>query len=184
MKPIEAAAALCWCIWGYPFVFRAPHRQKRQSVTAAVPTRIGLALECAGIAVAWGFRLPEGSWPGWPRTIAGAALVPAAVALAFASVRHLGKQFRIQAGLYHDHELVRSGPYGLIRHPIYGSLLAMLLSTQLALTRAAWIPVSLALFLAGTEIRVRTEDGLLASRFGAAFDEYRRRVRAYIPFVR
>jgi len=39
-------------------------------------------------------------------------------------------------------------------------------------------------FLAGTEIRVRTEDALLASRFPQEFEAYRRSVRAYIPFVR
>jgi protein-S-isoprenylcysteine O-methyltransferase Ste14 len=44
--------------------------------------------------------------------------------------------------------------------------------------------LSLALFIAGTEIRVYTEDGLLASRFGERFLAYRKRVRAYLPFVR
>jgi protein-S-isoprenylcysteine O-methyltransferase Ste14 len=48
----------------------------------------------------------------------------------------------------------------------------------------AWALVCLALFVAGTEIRVHTEDGLLASRFGERFFEYRERVRAYVPFVR
>jgi protein-S-isoprenylcysteine O-methyltransferase Ste14 len=46
------------------------------------------------------------------------------------------------------------------------------------------MPVSLALFIAGTEIRVHTEDGLLESRFGAVFARYRDAVRAYIPLVR
>ena len=40
------------------------------------------------------------------------------------------------------------------------------------------------IFIVGTEIRVRTEDRLLASRFGPAFDEYRRKVPAYLPWVR
>jgi protein-S-isoprenylcysteine O-methyltransferase Ste14 len=43
---------------------------------------------------------------------------------------------------------------------------------------------ALALYIAGTEIRVYTEDGLLASRFGERFLEYKRRVPAYLPFVR
>jgi protein-S-isoprenylcysteine O-methyltransferase Ste14 len=44
--------------------------------------------------------------------------------------------------------------------------------------------ISLALFIGGTEIRVHTEDGLLASRFGTRFLEYKKRVPAYLPFVR
>jgi protein-S-isoprenylcysteine O-methyltransferase Ste14 len=39
-------------------------------------------------------------------------------------------------------------------------------------------------FLVGTEIRVQTEDRLLAARFGEEFRQYRKHVRAYVPFVR
>ena len=40
------------------------------------------------------------------------------------------------------------------------------------------------IFIIGTEMRVRGEDSLLRSRFGASFEKYRDSVRAYIPFVR
>jgi len=106
------------------------------------------------------------------------------VILSWTAVRHLGRQFRVHAGLYHDHELVRTGPYAIVRHPIYSSLLAMLGSTLFLLTPWEWAVVALTLFVAGTEIRVRTEDRLLASRFGAEFTAYQRAVPAYIPFVR
>jgi protein-S-isoprenylcysteine O-methyltransferase Ste14 len=99
-------------------------------------------------------------------------------------VRHLGRQFRVNAGLYEDHELVTTGPYKLVRHPIYTSLLAILGSTLFLLAEWQWAVLALALFIAGTEIRVYTEDRLLASRFGERFTGYRRSVRAYIPFVR
>jgi len=79
---------------------------------------------------------------------------------------------------------VCTGPYSIVRHPIYSSLMAMLVCTQLLLTRWPWIAVSLAVYIAGTEIRVRTEDRLLGGRFGESFADYRRRVPAYIPFVR
>jgi protein-S-isoprenylcysteine O-methyltransferase Ste14 len=38
--------------------------------------------------------------------------------------------------------------------------------------------------IAGTEIRVRAEDRLLAERFGESFITYRSRVSAYVPFIR
>jgi protein-S-isoprenylcysteine O-methyltransferase Ste14 len=104
--------------------------------------------------------------------------------LAWTSVTHLGKQFRVQAGLYEDHELVRTGPYAVVRHPIYAGLLAMLLCTMIVLTPWRWAIMALVLFLIGTEIRVRTEDKLLAGRFGEAFEDYRKSVPAYLPFVR
>jgi protein-S-isoprenylcysteine O-methyltransferase Ste14 len=46
-----------------------------------------------------------------------------------------------------------------------------------------FIPAVL-IFLAGTEIRVRIEDKLLADGFGDQFRQYRKRVSAYVPFVR
>jgi protein-S-isoprenylcysteine O-methyltransferase Ste14 len=178
-----SVVAVGWFAWLYPFLFRAPHRQHRDSVTVAGPTRVGLLLEGLAIFVAFVFRGdgdPDGS-----RLAAAVLLIVLSAVMAWKSVTHLGRQFRIHAGLYHDHELVRTGPYAIVRHPIYTSLLGMLIASALLLrTEPVWAVVALVLFIAGTEARVRSEDRLLAARFGKTFQDYRARVRAYIPFVR
>jgi protein-S-isoprenylcysteine O-methyltransferase Ste14 len=173
-----------WFAWAYPFIFRAPHVQKRESITVAGPTRTGLLLECAAILLAFLFRMPPNDSPGVWRMVASMICGLIAVALAWTSVPSLGKQFRIHAGLYHDHALVKTGPYAIVRHPIYASLLTALACTLLLLTPWPWIAVSLTIFVCGTEIRVHSEEKLLASRFGEEFDAYRKAVPAYIPFVR
>jgi len=173
-----------WVVWFYPFAFRAPHLQKRPSITAVGPTRVGLLLETAAIFLAFAWRSPVDAGPGIVRIGIAMGLGAIATVLAWTSVTHLGKQFRVYAGLYHDHELVRSGPYSIVRHPIYSSLLCMLLCTMLLITRLEWAAVPLAIFILGTEIRVHTEDKLLASRFGQQFESYRKQVSAYIPYVR
>ena len=177
-------SVVSWAVWWYPFFFLAPHNQKRASITATGPTRAGLLLECLAIFIAFFCRLPEDPPPEWWRIVGSVLCVPVAVILMFTSVRHLGRQFRIHAGLYEDHQLVTGGPYAIVRHPIYTSLGAMLVSTLFLFTRWQWVVPALALYIAGTEIRVYTEDGLLASRFGERFLEYKRRVPAYLPFVR
>jgi hypothetical protein len=74
-------------------------------------------------------------------------LGPPSVALAWAATRHLGKQWRYEAALSEDHELIQTGPYRWVRHPIYASMLGMLqfASWQL-LTKGArpvmWYPPS------------------------------------------
>ena len=175
--------AVGWFSWLYPFLFRAPHRQNRESITVAGPTRFGLLLEGLAIFLAFVFR-----HDGPVNTIrVGVALtlVAACTIMAWTAVQHLGRQFRVHAGLYHDHQLVRSGPYRIVRHPIYTSLMGMLIATMLLLrTDSTWVIVCIALFIAGTEIRVRSEDALLASRFKNSFDAYRKSVSAYIPFIR
>ena len=178
------ALAVFWFAWGYPYLLRAPHNQRRPSITLSGPTRAGLLLECLAIFIAFACRLSPGDSPGIARIVAASVLGPIAALLSWFSVKHLGKQFRVNAGLYEDHELVRTGPYAIVRHPIYSSLLAILLCTLCLLTPWEWALLSLVLFVAGTEIRVHAEDGLLASRFGSAFYAYKRDVRAYVPFVR
>ncbi len=170
-----------WAVWFYPFIFRAPHWQKREHTTVAGPSLAGLFLECLGISLAFSLRAPA---VGIARLAASAAAGILAIAMAWMAVAHLGRQLRIFAGLYKDHELVRTGPYAVVRHPIYASLFVMLLCTILA--RSSWLGglVSVAVFIAGTEIRMRAEDRLLASRFGEAFQAWRRKTPAYLPLIR
>src|SRR5580700_3193307 len=124
---------LLWFAWAYPFIFRAPHVQKRESITVVAPTRVGLLLECTAILIAFLFRMPPSHPPGVMRIAASTICGAIAAVLGWTSVTHLGRQFRIHAGLYRDHALVTSGPYAIVRHPIYASLLAMLLCTLLLL---------------------------------------------------
>jgi protein-S-isoprenylcysteine O-methyltransferase Ste14 len=178
------ALMVCWFAWGYPFVFRAPHNQKRASITLAGPTRAGLLLESLAIFLAFACRMPSADEPGPVRMIGSILLGIAAPVLSWNAVQHLGRQFRVNAGLYEDHELIRTGAYSVVRHPIYASLLAILGSTLFLLTPWQWAVFCLLLFIAGTEIRVHAEDGLLRSRFGDEFEQYRHQVKAYIPFIR
>ena len=180
--PVELI--VCWVSWFYPFLFRAPLFQKRASTTVSGPTLIGLFFEILGITLAFTLRLPPASPPGVARIAVSWLLAALAIVIGWTSVTHLGRQFRLRAGLYTDHQLVRTGPYAIVRHPIYASLLSMLLCTLLVLTPWQWMPLALAVFLLGTEIRVRSEDRLLASRFADQFREYQRSVPAYIPFLR
>jgi protein-S-isoprenylcysteine O-methyltransferase Ste14 len=184
MHPAIASIGLtaCWLAWAYPFLFRAPHSQKRESITVTGPTRMGILLEIAGVLLASIGTPPARTHPA--ALVIALAFSAIAIVLSWTAVAHLGKQFRVHAGLYADHQLVRTGPYAVVRHPIYASLLAMLLATVVLLTPWLRAPLALVVFLVGTEIRVRSEDRLLASRFGDQFAEYRKGVPAYIPFVR
>jgi protein-S-isoprenylcysteine O-methyltransferase Ste14 len=180
---VFAELTLCWLVWCYIPIFRAPHGQSRPSIAVRGPTVVGVFFEMASYLVAVLLRAPAAAIP-WPRLLVSALAAPFGVAVMWTAVAHLGRQFRINAGLYHDHELVRTGPYSVVRHPIYASMLLMLLATCMLWTRWPWMLVALALFVTGTEIRVHTEDRLLASRFGDQFTAYRRAVAAYLPFVR
>ncbi|MCL5742542.1 MAG: isoprenylcysteine carboxylmethyltransferase family protein [Acidobacteria bacterium] len=144
----------------------------------------GLLLEFIAFATVCLFRRETAGQV--PETLLWLAALLAVLAVLMGALpgRSLGREFRLQAMVTEDHRLATGGPYRVVRHPIYASLLALLLATGITITQWTALAVSVLIFLMGTEIRVRVEDALLARRFGAEFDAYRKRTAAYIPFVR
>jgi protein-S-isoprenylcysteine O-methyltransferase Ste14 len=187
MSPAVRVAALVvvWILWFLPFFLHKRRTPKVAGARIDRRARFGVLLQMFGFFIA--FTHGPKAWamaiPVW-RAVAGACFAIAAVALAWTAVGHLGRQWRIDAGLNPDHELVRTGAYRFVRHPIYSSML-WLFSTGVAWigTLPGW-PVALALMIAGIEVRVRVEDGLLRSRFGGAFIAWQRQTSAYLPFIR
>ena len=145
--------------------------------------RWGIVIQAIGFAIVGMNRYWTRS-PSMVRVIPAVCFLMLAGVLSWTSARTLGRQWRFDAGLNADHQLVQSGAYRFVRHPIYASMLCMLLGTGLLVTPASLLPISVVLFLIGAEIRIRIEDALLASRFGGEFQDYQRRVPAYLPFIR
>jgi protein-S-isoprenylcysteine O-methyltransferase Ste14 len=81
-----------------------------------------------------------------------------------------------------NHELIVRGPYALVRHPIYTALLLMFLGTALAIGTAGGF-VGLALFFLSFWIKLRQEEALMTEHFGDQYRDYKKRVKALIPFV-
>ena len=175
---------LCWIVWSLAFVKPRKQAAGQQKVVSSPESRWGIFLQMIGFALTWAYVRPDGFQKTAVPLIVSMILAPASTAVGWAAARHLGKQWRFEAALTDDHELVQTGPYGYVRHPIYASMLGMLLATGFAWT---WWPMQLGglvFFLIGTEIRVRAEDRLLSEHFQESFAAYRVRVPAYIPFLR
>jgi protein-S-isoprenylcysteine O-methyltransferase Ste14 len=146
-------------------------------------TRWGLLLECLGVAIMLLGRFWSVSPAGW-RVVASVICFMLANLLSWTSPKALGRQLRFDAAIGTEHELVRHGPYRVVRHPIYTSFLCVLWGIGfMAATRWLFVTATI-VFLIGTEIRVRLEDRLLENRFGEHFRHYRASTRAYLPFIR
>ena len=180
-SPAHAVLVAGWVAWGLPFVPAVFRR--RTAATRDTSARWGLLLQGAGYALVWS-GVSRAVPPGPARLAGAVALFALAAALSWTAVRALGRHWRVEAGLDPDHVLVRSGPYRVVRHPIYTSMLCVLVATGLLVATWPVFAAALALEVLGTEIRVRVEDALLAARFGDAFARYRRAVSAYVPYVR
>ena len=125
--------------------------------------------------LAWRFvpQSPAVIWLGVVLTGVGAVL-------AIWARRSLGANWSDKVVLKVDHELIGSGPYRYLRHPIYtGVLLAVAGS---ALTIGEWRGIA-ALLLLGTNYYVKAtrEEKILAAQFGEAFVEHKRRTGFFLP---
>ncbi len=174
----------CWMVWWLAFPVRGKWHHEKPVKTEPV-ARWGILLQMTGYLIAmthgptvWGSDLEV-----W-RLVAGIVLAGFANALLWGGIANLGKQWRVEAGLNEDHELVQSGAYRVVRHPIYASMFGMFLASLCWIGTFPGAPVAVVLFVAGTEIRVRVEDALLLGRFGARFVEWQQSTPAYLPFVR
>jgi protein-S-isoprenylcysteine O-methyltransferase Ste14 len=144
----------------------------------------GLGLQIGAFVVSYLFRRRSPEQLPVVLTLVAIVLAPWSLATVLWAMSHLGKHFRIRAAVTTRHELVTTGPYRLVRHPVYLSVLGMLIANAILLSRLEAGLVGVVICLTGTEIRVRAEDNLLAKAFAEDFSAYRRRVYAYLPLIR
>jgi protein-S-isoprenylcysteine O-methyltransferase Ste14 len=107
-----------------------------------------------------------------------------AVWLTVSAIRTLGRQWSISARVVEGHRLVRSGPYSLVRHPIYAAVLSINAATALTFARWEALVASLAFSVLGGWIRARAEEHLLREAFGPEYASYARAVPALVPGLR
>lgn len=121
--------------------------------------------------------------PGGPTThwIAAAVVVAGLAFAAWARV-HLGQDWSGTVTVKRDHELIRSGPYRFVRHPIYSGVLLAVAGTAVA--RGEWrgLLAVLILFVALWR-KLQHEERWMGEAFGEDYAKYRSEVSALIPFV-
>ena len=96
---------------------------------------------------------------------------------------HLGRLWSGSVSRKADHHVVDTGPYGIVRHPIYtGIILASVATAMMRGTALAWLVACL--ITSGLVIKARLEEGFLREELGAeTYGEYARRVPMLAPFL-
>lgn len=177
-----------WIVF-VPLMFWARGRvPKGTTNTRELSSLLAIALQGVGLAIAW-------NWHGWPPiplmpgsppaqwTIALAAVVLAFASVLFgvAAIRILGKQWSLVAKVVEGHLLIRSGPFRIVRHPIYLAMMGLLVATGIASGTLLGIGLGVVVYLWGTWLRVRFEERLLLAEFGDSYAQYVQEVPAILP---
>jgi protein-S-isoprenylcysteine O-methyltransferase Ste14 len=127
--------------------------------------------------LAWRF-VPSERWA----PVAGVVLTYAGIGLAIWARIVLGKNWSATVTIKEGHQLIRTGPYSAVRHPIYSGLLLAVLGTALVVGEVRGLMAVAIAFLAWL-VKSRTEEAFLMEQFGSQYQEYRRHTRALVPFL-
>ena len=122
--------------------------------------------------------LPLGAWCFWT----GAAITAGGLFFSVWARRHLGSNWSQSVTVKEGHELITSGPYALVRHPIYTGLLLGFLGCAVALGEWRGL-LAVALVFAVLWRKLRLEERWMRAHFGEPYEAYSRRVAALVPHV-
>lgn len=111
----------------------------------------------------------------------GVGLCLAGFGFAFWARAHLGRNWGMPMSLRQGHELVTSGPYAYVRHPIYTGIMLAMIGSALAVG-LLWLALFV-LYFAYFLFSARTEEKMMAAQFPNAWPAYRRRTKMLIPFL-
>jgi protein-S-isoprenylcysteine O-methyltransferase Ste14 len=131
----------------------------------------------AGAGFLFSDLLPKGIayWPG-------VLLIAAGLGFTVWARQRLGRNWSGTVQVKEDHQLIRDGPYQFVRHPIYTGLLVAFLGT--AFVDNHWGGILAVLIAFGSFWRKLTlEECFMRETFGSAYEEYRRRTAALIPYL-
>jgi protein-S-isoprenylcysteine O-methyltransferase Ste14 len=120
--------------------------------------------------------LPDAATTVW----IGTALTAAGIAVACWARYHLGENWSGTVTLKENHELIRTGPYRNIRHPIYTGILLALLGTAIAVGEVRAI-IAVAIAYTSFYTKARREESFLSQEFGPKFAEHQRHTGMFLP---
>jgi protein-S-isoprenylcysteine O-methyltransferase Ste14 len=177
----------CWFGFGVIVVVgnkKAIKASRKRDLTS----HLGFLMQCAGYAGCFVFHRiyfsPLVSMPKTAEAFVSAFVIVLALSaewFCIAAARALDRQWSLVARVVEGHALIERGPYAVVRNPIYLAMFGMLLATGFAVSRWQALLAAIAVFLAGSAIRIRSEERVLREAFGPKFDEYARRVPAFFP---
>lgn len=185
MRLIEFTFVALWLVW-ITYWTASAWGNKRTTEQLNPLWRI-LALVLA-FTVYWAIRYDPEYFnrrllePSAARSLFGLALTASGVFLSIWARRILGTNWSANPMIKEGHELIQSGPYCWVRHPIYTGILLGILGTNVADARIRDVYIfALAAFM--LLVKLKIEERFMLKQFPTLYPEYRKRTKALVPFV-
>jgi protein-S-isoprenylcysteine O-methyltransferase Ste14 len=176
----ESFFPVVWILFLLYWQIKAINTKTTQRLESAA-SRIAIALlSTTRIPLRWLYLQlwPVGFWPFW----LGAAVLIAGLLFAIWAREHLGRNWSRSVTIKQGHELIATGPYAVVRHPIYTGILTGFLGTAIAVSQVRGF-ISFALIFLALWLKLRMEEQWMRSQFGEAYVTYARQTAALVPYL-
>ncbi|MGD0037794.1 MAG: isoprenylcysteine carboxylmethyltransferase family protein [Bacteroidota bacterium] len=181
---------LCWIVFAISFLLREKP-EKVRNIKSGETSKMGIIMVGIGFMMVFSFHRTAYTsiLPSWDIINTFISLLTVVIStysvwLLLSGVRYLGKQWQMKAGIVEHHQLITSGPYAIVRHPIYTGMLGMLMATGLAMTTFQVFVYASIIAIIGTLLRLQKEEILLHEQFGEKFEKYAASVPTLFPFMK
>jgi protein-S-isoprenylcysteine O-methyltransferase Ste14 len=136
-------------------------------------------LSTTRIPLPWLYRQlwPSGIWPFG----VGAAITVVGLLFAVWARQHLASNWSSSVTIKQGHELITTGPYALVRHPIYTGILTGFLGTAIALSQVRGV-IGFVLIFVVLWAKLRMEEEWMRSQFGETYATYAHQTAALVPY--
>jgi protein-S-isoprenylcysteine O-methyltransferase Ste14 len=179
------------CLWVVFFLYWAISalRSKAAKKTESGAERLQRMVPLAVAYLLLFYRATSFGWLGKrfvtdssPPAVIGVSLTAAGVAFAIWARWHLGANWSAIVSIREQHELIRSGPYRRVRHPIYTGMLLAMAGTALVLGEVRGL-LAFAITLFAFYWKARKEEAWLTREFGEKFNAHAQRTGMFLPRI-
>jgi protein-S-isoprenylcysteine O-methyltransferase Ste14 len=184
----ESFFPVVWIAFIVYWRIKATHTKTTQRLEPAAPQILRaltflivlVVLSTTRIPLPWLYRQlwPSGIWSFW----IGAAVTLVGLLFAIWARQHLGSNWSQAVTVKQGHELITTGPYTLVRHPIYTGILTGFLGTAIALSQVRGVIGFVLIFLV-LWAKLRKEEEWMRSQFGEAYATYAHQTAALVPYL-
>jgi protein-S-isoprenylcysteine O-methyltransferase Ste14 len=182
-----AAAFIVWDAWLISWLIAAVWASRAAKRPMFGAGMVHWTVTVIGLAILFdGWRaLPAMGYLPPPDVIAWAfvAVTVAGFVFAWWARLHLGTLWSGSVTLKQDHKVIDSGPYRLVRHPIYTGMILSAFATAAAIGSGTAV-LGAVIMTIGLWVKARLEERFLRTELGEAYDAYRARTPMLIPFWR
>ena len=176
---------IAFCVYWRIKAFNTKTTQRIEPIASRILRALTLVvvialLSTTRIPLPWLYRQlwPSGLWSFW----IGAAITVVGLLFAIWARQHLATNWSNSVTIKQGHELITTGPYALVRHPIYTGILIGFLGTAIALSQVRGF-VGLVLLFISFWAKLRTEEEYMRSQFGETYATYAHRTAALVPYL-